>query len=627
MSSRRFLLSPALAWLCLAVSAGAESPAEDFQERIRPLVEQYCLDCHDGPKAKGDVNLARFETLDTLWSNPKLWEKVAVQLQDRVMPPVRKTQPSEAERGALLEWLRGTLEHPNPAQMPHDPGPALIRRLSRLEYDCTVRDLLGVASRPAAAFPPDGGGGAGFDNNASTLFLPPLLLEKYLAAAEKVVAEARPELLFAAAPSPDMSEDEAARENLSRLASRAFRRPVGSESLARLLSIYTATRQRGESFASAVQLAAKAVLVSPQFLFRIEQAAPGASEPHLVDDYDLATRLSYFLWSSMPDEELFRLASENRLHEPAVLEAQTRRLLADSKARIFAEDFATQWLRTKELHTAVAPAPDKFPHFTPALRESFYEESVLFFQGLLRDNLPITDCLACTYTYANETLAAFYGLTPIEGPEMRRVALTDGTRGGVLSMGGVLALTAYPRRTSPVLRGKWVMEEILGTPPPPPPSDVNTKAVEKSGDGLSFRQRLEQHRADAKCAGCHARMDPLGFGLENYGVIGEWRTEAGHERVDASGQMVGGEKFNGPVELKALLLTRKAEFTRNLVEKMLAYALGRGLEPADWWPVQQITRAVVADGYRAQTLVLGIVQSYPFQYRRPTAKVVSSSAR
>jgi hypothetical protein len=602
--------------LAAAWPARGETPPEHFRARVRPLLEHYCLDCHDGPKPKGDVDLGRFDELAVLWRDPKVWERVLVQLQDHVMPPAKKSQPTEDERQELAGWVRDSLAHPQVELLPRDPGPALPRRLSGLEYNNTLRDLLGVACTPADAFPPDGGGGAGFDNNASTLFLPPLLLERYLAAAETVLAAAKPELLMPVAATDGVDEREAARQNLERLIARAFRRPA-PEAVAGYLPIYEKARERGESYDSALRLAAKAVLVSPRFLFRVEEPDPAAKEPTLVDDYDLASRLSFFLWASMPDAELFRLATQHSLHEPAVLAEQTRRLLADPKARAFAENFASQWLRTKEVRTSVAPAPDWYRQFTPELRRALYEEPVRFWHALLVQNRPLTDCLDCRYTFANEDLAKLYGLPGVSGPEMREVALTDPRRGGVLGMGAVLALTSYPRRTSPVLRGKWVMEEILGTPPPPPPADVNTEAVERLQKGITFRQRLEQHRAEPKCAGCHARMDPLGFGLENYGIIGEWRTESEKEAIDASGQLVDGAKFSGPAELKALLLARKDEFARNVTEKLLAYALGRGLEPADWWPVQQIVRATAADGYRSQTLILGITQSYPFLYHRP----------
>ncbi|MDB6154616.1 MAG: Protein of unknown function (DUF1587)/Protein of unknown function (DUF1592)/Protein of unknown, partial [Chthoniobacteraceae bacterium] len=533
----------------------------------------------------------------------------------------KKKQPADEERARLVSWISQTLDHPDLSKVPKDPGKQGLHRLSRLEYNNTLRDLLGVDTHPADQFPPDSGGGGGFDNNADTLFIPPVLIEKYFEAAADALAAAKPERLFSQRPTAELDESGAARASLSQFATRGFRRPVQEEELARLMRCYDAARQRGESWEDAMRLSCRVVLISSQFLFRIEPESEGAVEPYPVEVYALASRLSYFLWSSMPDEELLRAAGDGTLQKAPVLEAQVVRMLADPKAHALAENFASQWLRTKELRTVVEPARDKFPQFTPELRDAFYSEPVEFFHALLSKNEALTDCLNADYTFANETLAKFYGIEGVTGNEMRRVTLTDKNRGGILGMAGVLTLTSYPRRTSPVLRGKWVMEEVLGTPPPPPPPLVNTQKIggERAQDGLTFRQRLEEHRADPACAGCHARMDPLGFGLENFDALGAWRTKVGDLPVDASGQMVTGEKFTGPVELKALLMARKDEFTRALTERMLSYALGRGIESYDWLSVRTISAAVAADGYRAQRLVLEIARSFPFQYRRAGA--------
>ena len=596
---------------------GAQGDSAPFRE-IRPVFERYCFDCHDGDKPKAEVNLEQFVDDATLWRDPKLWERVLVQLRDRVMPPAKKQQPSTEERAHLVGWLQDTLENADLDSLTRDPGRIVIHRLSRLEYNNTIRDLLGVDTHPADDFPPDGGGGGGFDNNSTTLFVAPILIEKYLAAAAAVLAVADPDRICAVRPNANRDEQAAAKENLIRFASRAFRRPVGADEIAGLLNLYEGAKEGGASFEDALKCAARGVLVSPRFLFRIE-AKSGGTEPSPIDDYELASRLSYFLWSSMPDDELLRVAADEHLRDSATLAAQVRRMLADAKARSFAENFTTQWLRTKELHSSVSPAADKFPQFTATLRAALYEEPIDFFYGLLRENRSLIECLDADYTYANEVLAAFYGLEGVRGEALQRVSLNHRKRGGVLGMGSVLTLTSYPRRTSPVLRGKWVLEEILGTPPPPPPPMVSTKQVggDAPRNGLTFRQRLEQHRADPKCAGCHARMDPLGFGLENFDAIGAWRTDVAGTPVDAAGQLVTGEHFDGPVELKQRLLEHKDEFIRNLTEKMLSYALGRGIEPCDWSSVRKIARAVRQDEYRAEKLVLEIVCSYPFQFHRP----------
>jgi PAS domain-containing protein len=559
------------------------------------------------------------------WREPKTWEKTLNAIRDASMPPAKKAQPTAEERALLTAWLTETLDNPDPSQVPSDVGRKLIHRLSRLEYNNTVRDLLGVDSRPADRFPPDGGGGGGFDNNASTLFVPPILLEKYINAATEIVAAACDDRLIHVRPEGGKDDRSAARENLTWLAARAFRRPVPDEELEGLLALYDTARKQGASWDDAIRQCARGLLVSPSFLFRVEQDRPGV-EPQRISDWELASRLSYFLWSTMPDETLFALAQAGTLSDPAKLEEQVHRMLADPKARVFAENFASQWLRTKELHTSVRPALEKFPDFTPALRDAMAEEPVAFFHALLRENRPLTECLDSDYTYANAALAKFYGLGEVDGDGFQRMALTDRNRGGVLTMAGVLTLTSYPRRSSPVLRGKWVMEEILGSPPPAPPPMIKTLPTsDKPRNGLSFRQQLELHRSKAECAACHKTMDQLGFGLENFDPIGAWRTSVADLPVDSAGQLPDGRKFSGPVELKRLLLDRKDEFTRNLTERMFSYALGRGVEQTDWLTIRQIARAVAADGYRTQRLVLEIARSVPFQFRRPAEPPATAS--
>jgi mono/diheme cytochrome c family protein len=601
----------------MAVTASA-APAVDFKKEIRPLLESYCLSCHDD-SAKGGLNLEALLEDSAFWREPKTWEKVLTQLRDQGMPPLKKTQPKPEERAALAAWLHNTLANPDPQKVPRDPGRTVIHRLSRQEYNLTIRDLLGVDTRPADQFPPDGGGGAGFDNNASTLFVPPILMEKYLAAAGQIVAAAKPDRLFHSRPAPGKDERGAAKENLEWLAARAFRRPIEAQELSALLGLYDTSRKGGESWEDGVRLGIRAILVSPSFLFRIERSTPvrpGGEE--MLDDWSVATRLSYFIWSSMPDDALLGLAAGKKLREPAVLEAQIRRMLADPKARALAENFGSQWLRTKELLQGTHPSKDKFPEYTPALRDAMAEEPIAFLGALFRENRPLTDCLDADYTFANAALAKHYGLPEVKGDAMQRVALTDRNRGGVATMAGVLTLTSYPRRTSPVLRGKWIMEEILGTPPPPPPAMIKTlPRSDRSKDGLTFRQQLERHRSEPQCAGCHKAMDQLGFGLENFNGVGSWRTTVSDKPVDSAGELPTGEKFTGPAELKKLLLGRRDDFLRTITEKMLAYSLGRGVENGDWLTVQQIAKAVAADGYKAQRLVLEIAKSYPFNYRRP----------
>jgi hypothetical protein len=588
----------------------------DYAKDIHSLIENYCLKCHGPEKPKGGVNLSTFTNIACVKADPRTWQTVLTQLRERNMPPQNKPQPKTEERTRLIDWIEVTLDSIDDSQLARDPGRKIIHRLSQFEYNNTVRDLLGVDTRPADKFPPDGGGGGGFDNNADTLFIPPILMEKYLVAAGEILESAKPGRIFIAKPAFLMSKRSAARQILEYFAHRAFRRPVEKDELEDLLGLYDRAGKRGENHESGVKLALKAILVSPNFLFRIE-ANRSTTEPYRINDYELATRLSYFLWSSMPDDNLLAVAAQKRLHEPKVLEAEIQRMLQSPKAKAFAENFATQWLRVKELKTSAQPDTRRFPEFTAELRDAMYAEPVEFFHSLLRGNRSLLEFIDSDYTFVNADLARHYGIEGVEGRQFQRVKFSDRNRGGLLGMAGVLTLTSYPLRTSPVLRGKWVLEEILGSPPPPPPPLIKSlPRDDKPKDGLTLRQRLEKHREDVTCAACHKRMDPLGFGLENFDAIGRWRTEIADQPVDASGEMTTGEKFSGPVELKQILLDRKNEFARNVIEKMLAYALGRGLEIHDMPTVREITKTLAKDGYHAGTLVVEIVKSYPFQYRR-----------
>ena len=577
-------------------------------------------------KPKHGVNLARFADVASIHRDPKLWRTVLAQLNEKAMPPDDKPQPTDAQRAMLIEWIQHALNNPDPAAFAKDPGRVTIRRLNRFEYNNTVRDLFDVAVKPADTFPADGAGGGGFDNNADTLFLPPILLEQYLAAADRVLHEARNDRLLVARPDEKLSKRLAAGKVLSHWTFLAFRRPLSDAELERYLRLFDAADARGDDFPTAIRLALKAMLVSPHFLFRVEQDRPDATGPWEVNDFDLASRLSYFLWSTMPDDELFELAKQARLREPAVLEAQVRRMLKHEKSKALAEGFGSQWLGVRDLLTTSNPDPQKFPSFNAQLRFSMYDETVCFVDSVFRDDAPLTTLLDANYTFVNDWLAAHYGIKSRvgggdgKGEVMRRVELADGHRGGVLGLGAVLTVTSYPLRTSPVLRGKWVLEQVLGAPPPPPPPEVpELPKDDAKKDGVSFRKQLELHRKDAQCASCHNRMDPLGFGLENYDAIGRWRSELAGEPVDASGAMTSGERFNGPAELKKVLLGRRDEFVRNLAEKMLAYALGRGLEYYDQPTVKEIRDALARNDYRSSTLVLEIVKSYPFRYRRNAA--------
>jgi hypothetical protein len=404
---------------------------------------------------------------------------------------------------------------------------------------------------------------------------------------------------------------------IATLARRAYRRPVTKSEAASLVKFVGMAKAEKLSVEQGIQLAIQAMLVSPHFLFRVERD-PNPSDPnnvHKISDIELASRLSYFLWSSMPDDELLGLAEAGKLRAQGVLDAQVKRMLADARSASLANNFAGQWLETRNLDS-VKPDPQKFPEWGPELRDAMKTETRMFFESVLSENRPLSDFLDVRYTFLNERLAKHYGIEGVKGSEFRRVDLTKDQRGGILSQASVLTVSSYPTRTSPVIRGKYVLQNVLGAPPPPPPADVPPLDEEAVGSQGSLRQQLEKHRSNAVCASCHSRMDVLGFGLENYDAIGKWRTMDGKFAVDSSGTLPNGKSFTTPAELRALLLGDLPDFSRCLIEKMLTYSLGRGLERYDTRTVDEINRKLAAAGYHFQGLIHEIVRSVPFQLRR-----------
>jgi len=410
---------------------------------------------------------------------------------------------------------------------------------------------------------------------------------------------------------------------ISTLAYRAFRRPVTSTDVQPLLGFYERGRREG-TFENGVEMALRAMLVSPDFLFRIERDPAGAAagSVYQVNDYALASRLSFFLWSSIPDDELLNLAGEGKLRDPAVLARQVSRMLDDDRAKSLVSNFAGQWLYLRNL-AQVKPDPDDFPEFDFSLRQSFERETELFFSEILRSDRPVTDLLDSKFTFVNQRLAEHYGIPNVYGSQFRQIAVTDPNRGGLLGQGSILTVTSYPNRTSVVQRGKWILDNLLGSPPPPPPPEVpNLKPHGEDGSLLTMRQQMELHRSNAVCAACHSRMDPLGFALENYDGVGKWRNkDAGHV-IDPSGKLPDGTQFDGMPGLRQVLLTsRRDDFIATVAERLLTYALGRGLETSDRPAVRSIVREAGAGDQSApapsfRALIGAIVKSVPFQMRR-----------
>lgn len=612
--------------------APADAPhlasAETFPELLGAFVEEHCSTCHKGAEPKGGIDLVTYAQSDPTLESEAVWESVLDMLNRGAMPPEDRPRPDPGFVAEVVQRIDAELARVAATVKP-DPGRVTARRLNRAEYAYTVLDLLGVEFDATRYFPTDDSG-YGFDTIADVLSTSPLHMEKYFAAAERIAGEAVPldparddktreryARLFICGHAPADHTAACARTIIQPLAERAYRRPVSRREISRLVSFVDYVQSDGGSFEEGVRLAVEAMLVSPQFLFRIERndSPRNPDAMHTIDPFELASRMSYFLWSSMPDDTLLDAARSARLLDPAERAVQVRRMLADDKSARLVENFAGQWLELRNLPLAYR-ASDVFPGFNSDLRRAMGEETRLFFTAIVKEDRSLLEFIDADYTFLNQRLAEHYGIAGIEGDQFRRVGVDREQRGGILTHASLLTLTAYPTRTSPVLRGKWILENILGTPPPPPPDNVPPLPDGGNNHAKTLREQVEQHRADPACASCHARMDPLGFGLENYDAIGRWRLTDGDQPVDSSGKLPSGEAFTTPRELKSLLLDHRDQFVHTFAEKMLTYALGRGLERYDRAAIETIAREVEADGYRFSRVVLGIVESLPFQMRR-----------
>jgi len=619
--------------LSLPLTGRAESNDEDaefaaqqataqkaFHDDIVPFVTTYCKNCHGDKKRKSGVTFSYALKHPGNVAFSKTWLQSLVNVKNHDMPPDEADkQPTDEERQKFADWI-AMLKFLSPK----DPGPYVIRRLTKMEYGNTLHDLFGVD--PAVAHDlPDEVIGEGYLNTLS-----PLQLEQYLGIANAVLdrvlapkGAAPTELekrLFGPAPAPGADQREAARKVARSLARGAYRRPPSDAEVDVLLGVYDLARQNKLAYPEALRLVLKAVLVSPQFLF-ITPSGEEESGRNIVplDDYQLASRLSYLLWATMPDAQLSALADSGKLHEPEVLKAQVKRMLSDPRSRALFDGFGAQWLGVGNLDSKAFDTA-KFPQMTKEMRTAMYEETRLFFESIVRENRSVIDFISADYTFLNGTLAPIYGMDKtIVGPQMRRVHLSDANRGGILGMPGVLATTSFPNRTSPVRRGVWVLEEVLGehVPPPPPNVPALDKQDKKTVENLTLRQRTELHRTNAVCANCHKILDPIGFGLENFDAIGRWRNQDDTGgAIDAAGELPGGKHFTTPKELKVIIAGRTKELSRNIAEKLLGYALCRPLEGYDEIVLDHMMEKAAADNYRMQTLITEIVTSYPFTHRR-----------
>ena len=756
----------------VSILAVATATAADFEKDIKPLLENYCSDCHMDGSKKGDLSLDTPELHDH-----KLWSAVWENLRAEMMPPFKKSQPSPDERQRIIAWIERDVFKVDPEKP--DPGRVTIRRLNREEYRNTIRDLLGIEYDVTDAFPTDDTG-YGFDTIGDVLSLSPLLMEKYMAAAQEIVAKAvdtsagripvlqisadrfksktdpkrtakllpfseasivehAPEIThpgsyelklevavqgseeatihsaelivsvngkeierrhlswdnqksitireevtldkgrnllnFQIVPRTAPLEDEGqlhanvqeislkgpndgsyrefpkdyyrvfldgppsgsttarrqyAAKILRHFLERGYRRPVDQATLNRLVDLAMEVfQQPGMSFEQGIGHGLTAILASPRFIFRAE-VQPDPNNPARVvplDDYALASRLSYFLWSSLPDDTLFALAREKKLRRN--LRAQVDRMLNDPQSARFVRNFVGQWLQTRDLETVnidarrvlgIRRGEEADRIFSRNVRSAMREETEALFGHLLSENRGADELLTADYTFLNERLARFYDIEGVEGNDMRKVSLPPGShRGGILTHGSFLVVSSNPTRTSPVKRGLFLLENILGTPPPPPPPDVpELEDVKRErGGSLTMRQMMEIHREKPLCSSCHERMDPLGLALENFNAVGKFRSEENGQSIETAGQLITGEKFQNVQELSKILATsRQRDFYRCLSEKLLTYALGRGVEYYDSPAIDQIVTQMQKDGGKLRSVIYGLVESTPFQYRR-----------
>jgi len=615
-----------------------------YELEIRPLLSAKCFRCHNTGNPKGGVNLDNYKEQARVIKDGQFWLKVLDQIKTRAMPPKSEPMLSDKDYHVLVDGINSILQS---SLAQKRPGQIVIRRLSHSEYRYTILDLMQVDFDAKNYFPSDGSGGGGFDNQGRALFFTPLKLERYYDAADKIVEQAltdknKWDALVPIAYKQNWWQrfrnwvksiffDEyeeinppalAAQKVVFPFATKAFRRFLKEDEKTKLISLFQTVYAQKDSidnpqrFNESIAQTFKAILISPNFLYRSEEE-PERRDVYPLSDFEIASRLSYFLWSSMPDDELFHLAYMGKLQDTLVLEAQVKRMLADPKSKRFAENFSTQWLGiTKLTDNQPLLDPEKFPDFNMPIRKALYSETVEYFYYVLTRSKKMLELINSNYTFLNKELAAFYGIEGINNAALERIILNDSSRGGVLGMGSVLSTTSLPSRTSPVLRGKWVMEQLLGTSPPPPPPVVAELTEDKAKhEELGLRRILELHRASPECKSCHVKMDPLGLGLENFDPMGRWRTNYGKAAVDASGVMADGRSFQGPAELKTLLMEEKAKIARNFSARMLSYALGRSVIFTDEPALQRLDETLLKTNFNPENFIIELVKSYPFRMK------------
>jgi mono/diheme cytochrome c family protein len=596
--------------------SAANVPKTDTQQNA--LVDEYCATCHNTALKSGDLVLQGFNVASPLLS-AELVERLIRKVRSGQMPPAGADRPGDAVMTAFVEALEARADAMT-ARAP-DPGWRPFQRLNRAEYARVITDLLAVDIDPAAILPPDTTSG-GFDNIADVQSVSPALISAYLRGAASVSRAAvgtagkitpSRRRLFICSPHAKVDEAACADRIIRRLVVTAYRGAADDIDIADALRFYQRGRQSG-SFENGIRLALQSILVSPKFLFRLEPVTASG----VLTDVALASRLSFFLWSRGPDDVLMAAAARGELHTAQQLSAQALRMLADPRAESMSMRFAAQWLRLQDLGKVDVDAK-LFPKFDAALAAAMRRETELTFADLIRRDASVTELITSSRSFVNDRLAAHYGIPGIRGPEFRPVTLPENRR-GLLGQGSVLTLTSLGTRTSPVLRGKWVLDVLLGTPPPPPPPNVpaldDSTKPEKNGVPLSTLQRVEEHRQNPSCSGCHRVIDPPGMALENFDATGAWRAQDNGVDIDAIADLYDGRRMAGPGGLRDALLSHQDLIVRNFTQQLMTYALGRRLTYRDMPAVRAIVRSAGANGNRMSAFITGVVASDTFRMSR-----------
>jgi hypothetical protein len=594
------------------------------QTDVLPLFAEYCVSCHDSEKRKGGIDFTVLDGARAILDRKRLLAKAIARLEAGTMPPRGKPAPDDAGRAQALASLRRAFRYELPESLAR-PGRTALRRLNRYEYDRTVKDLLGVDYDSKRTFPSDPGG-YGFDVIGDVQSMPPMLVEKYFDAAREIVdrtfADEKLKSTLLATGGDAAGDSPRARGILNHYIRLAFRRPPAPADVASRLALFEAERGRGASFEDALRPAFVSILLAPRFLFRVEDSTAHRSGDVVeLDDYEIASRLSYGLWGTMPDAALFAAAAAGHLRDGAARTLQIRRMLADARSRSLADTFGAQWLRYGEILDRAVDFR-RFPKFNDGLRRALYEESARFFDDMVRNDRSVLEWIDCGETYLNEALADHYGIPGVKGSDLRRVATNTRRRGGLFGMGSVLAVTSYPLRTSPVLRGKYILETLFHDPPPPPPPGVPALPKDDIQKDLATpRAQLERHRADAACASCHSKIDPPGLALEHFDATGAWRDTFQSLDIDDVTTDADGHEIRGIEGLKDYVMARKETFVRTFAEKLFTFLVGRAPEGQDDALLSRAVSECAASGWRFQSLLMPLLGSKPFLYRETAGAV------